>query len=180
MERCFYVDTPVGKLRILSKHSVDNAEDYPGVFIDIVNDESDYYGELLCCVEYDPIINKVQTVTYKPYQEEPVSVIEQTVLPARFNRLFDSIVNKYNAEPDHVGDIYSDFASALRETGVGDKGTLWSDGEMLLTPSCDIANIVADWLDSISGCACTGYYDAQWDKQHGIEDGYSGNWYIDI
>lgn len=74
MKRCFYIDTPLGKLRVYAKHDEDCAADYPGVFIDFVKDERDY-GEMLCCVEYESACNRLQTVAYQPDADEPEAVI---------------------------------------------------------------------------------------------------------
>ena len=75
MKRCFYIDTPLGKLRVYAKHDIDCAADYPGVFIDLVKEETDGYGEMLCCVEYDSVRNRLQTVVYQPYVDDPEAII---------------------------------------------------------------------------------------------------------
>ena len=63
IKREFVVDTPLGKLRVSAKHKVtDCADDYPGVYVDLLNDDGSY--EMLACVEYDSCNNKLQTCTY--------------------------------------------------------------------------------------------------------------------
>lgn len=75
MDRSFIVHTPLGKLRVYAKHDVDCAEDFPGVFVDLIKNDADEYGEMLCCVEYDPIGKNLQTVVYQPYVDEPVELV---------------------------------------------------------------------------------------------------------
>lgn len=75
MERSFIVHTPLGKLRVYAKHDVDCAEDYPGVYIELIKNETDKYGEALCCIEYDSCNERLQTIVYQPYNDEPVELI---------------------------------------------------------------------------------------------------------
>lgn len=79
--RIFYVDTPLGKLKIYAKHDnvptcfdendnpvfacKDFPEDYPGIYIDLIRPgEPDTSGELLCVVEYASNQDHLQTVVY--------------------------------------------------------------------------------------------------------------------
>ena len=73
MVREFYVDTPLGKLKVWSKHETDNADDFPGVYIDIVRDGLD--DDMLACVEYDSCSNRLQTLVYQTGMDEPVELI---------------------------------------------------------------------------------------------------------
>lgn len=73
MEREFYVYTPLGKLRVWAKHTSDDPDDFPGVFIDLVCDRGD---EMLACVEYDSIEKGLQTCVYQPNRDDPVSIVK--------------------------------------------------------------------------------------------------------
>lgn len=80
MNRSFYVDTPIGKLKVWAKHDVDCPDDYPGVYIDFIpaGKENDCADEnMVCVVEYESIRGHIQTVVYQPDQDEPVSVIRR-------------------------------------------------------------------------------------------------------
>ena len=70
-KREFYVDTPLGKLKVWAKHEVDNPKDYPGVYIDLVRDGKP--DELLACVEYDSADGTMLTCVYDAmkFGEEP-------------------------------------------------------------------------------------------------------------
>ena len=62
-KREFCVDTPLGRLKVWAKHDgTDCAEDYPGVYIDLVKDgEPDV---LLACIEYDSCDKELQASVY--------------------------------------------------------------------------------------------------------------------
>ena len=75
MEREFYVYTPLGKLRVWAKHTSDDPDDFPGVYVDLVSKEGEW-GELLACVEYDSIEKGLQTCVYQPNQDDPVSIVK--------------------------------------------------------------------------------------------------------
>lgn len=74
VDREFYIDTPVGRLHVYAKHDSDNAENFPGVYIDLVKDNDDY-GDMLACVEYDSAENNLQTCVYQPGQDEPTQIV---------------------------------------------------------------------------------------------------------
>ena len=74
MEREFFIDTPLGKLHVWAKHDKDFADDYPGVYIDIVGGDSEY-GDMLACVEYNSADKILQTCVYQPVTDEPVSIV---------------------------------------------------------------------------------------------------------
>lgn len=78
--REFYVDTPIGKLRIWAKHEVDTPKDFPGVFIDFVDKEN---GDiLLACVEYDHLGGGIYTRVYgDSYNDAPTDSIYHEDLP---------------------------------------------------------------------------------------------------
>lgn len=68
--REFYVDTPLGKLRVYAKYDCDKAEDYPGVYIDFVRTDENGFelypdDNMICCVEYDPEFGQIQTHPYE-------------------------------------------------------------------------------------------------------------------
>ena len=74
MGREFYISTPLGRLRVWAKHTSDDPDDFPGVFIDLIRDGQD--DEMLACVEYDSIEKGLQTCVYQPGMDEPASVVE--------------------------------------------------------------------------------------------------------
>lgn len=43
-KREFYIDTPIGKLKVYSKHEKDCPADFPGVFVDLVRDGKEDKG----------------------------------------------------------------------------------------------------------------------------------------
>lgn len=61
-KREFYVDTPLGKLRIYAKTEKDSDTEFPGVFVELLSD----FGRPLTvgCVEYDPAAEKLLTTVY--------------------------------------------------------------------------------------------------------------------
>jgi len=61
-KREFFIDTPLGKLRVWAKHEIDTPEDFPGVFVDMVDEK---HGDLcLACVEYDHLGGGIYTRVY--------------------------------------------------------------------------------------------------------------------
>ena len=92
--------------------------------------------------------------------------------------VFESLVQKHNQDIDKV---YFEFGEMLMENHpLCDKNVLWCNGEILLAANVEIANEVADWLDELFDCACTGYYDPAYDAAWGLTDECTGYWYIDI
>lgn len=65
-------------------------------------------------------------------------------------------------------------------------GEVWSDGDMILCRSEQIADAIADMIESLyksddnEVLIGTGYYDPAEDKRLGQEDRYTGWWYVDI
>jgi hypothetical protein len=76
MKREFYIDTPLGQLKVWAKHETDNAEDFPGVFIDLVCEDG--AEDMLACVEYESVGGVLQTCVYQPGIDEPVSIVRHT------------------------------------------------------------------------------------------------------
>lgn len=80
-ERMFYIDTPIGRIKVWAKHSVDDPEDYPGVYIDVIpnGNRDDNADENMCSVvEYDSVNKCIQTCVYQPYSDEPVAIIRRS------------------------------------------------------------------------------------------------------
>lgn len=76
--REFFVDTPLGKLRVWAKSDVDDASDYPGVYIDLIpkNKPVDFADDyMIACIEYDSSDNKIQSCLYQPTIDEPVEIV---------------------------------------------------------------------------------------------------------
>lgn len=59
--REFTVATPKGWLKAHAKYATDAPEDYPGVYIDIIQPDGD---DLLCCVEYDSLADGIYCRVY--------------------------------------------------------------------------------------------------------------------
>lgn len=82
MDRTFYIETPIGKLKVWAKHETDSAADYPGVYIDFIpygfNDTgNDDDKNMVAVVEYDPFNKCIQTLVFQPSKDEPIAVIER-------------------------------------------------------------------------------------------------------
>lgn len=76
--RFFFIDTPAGKLKVWAKTNVDEDDDYPGVFVDLVCNERQNYGDLIACVEYDSAMERLQTVAYKIGNDMPAKIYDNT------------------------------------------------------------------------------------------------------
>ena len=76
--RDFIVQTPEGKLRVWAKTAVDDPEDFPGVYIDLLEEEEDSgysAGELICAVEYESVDKNLQICSYTDLSsDEPTSI----------------------------------------------------------------------------------------------------------
>ena len=61
MPREFYINTPIGKIKVYAKTNVDDPSNFPGVYVDLVKGD-----ELvqLACVEYESNKEKLQTCVY--------------------------------------------------------------------------------------------------------------------
>lgn len=60
--REFFIDTPMGRLKIHAKHQKDTPDDFPGVFVDLVQPNGE--DILLACVEYDSCAGGIYTRVY--------------------------------------------------------------------------------------------------------------------
>lgn len=84
-KREFFVDTPFGRLRATAKSDycnrnpdgIDDPEDFPGIYIDLIEpgQPDDVYGELLCVVEYESALDRLQSVIYQPMCDDPTSIV---------------------------------------------------------------------------------------------------------
>lgn len=73
--REFYIDTPLGKIKVYAKHQKDTPNEYPGVFVDFIDNE----GELitLACTEYDSLHGTIQTCVYGDGNDDsPTNVVQ--------------------------------------------------------------------------------------------------------
>ena len=70
MKREFFIETPLGKLRVYAKYEGDSPDDYPGVFVDFITPENE--SIILTCTEYIPGDGKIKTTVYDGTSEEPV------------------------------------------------------------------------------------------------------------
>ena len=50
-KREFFVDTPLGKLRVYAKRDIDDPNDFPGVYVNLITPAAPQ-GDMLACVEY--------------------------------------------------------------------------------------------------------------------------------
>lgn len=74
-KREFFVDTPMGQLRVYAKHANDHPEDYPGVYIDLIRPGVERIdSDPVCTVEYESCNKKLQTVAYNAEMDVPVAV----------------------------------------------------------------------------------------------------------
>ena len=79
-KRKFYVDTPLGKIKVWAKYEVDDPADYPGVYIEFIpNGKRDCCEDkdLIAVVEYDSCQKCVQTCVYQPSEDAPVAIIKR-------------------------------------------------------------------------------------------------------
>ena len=49
--------------------------DYPGIIVDLINPKLSEDDGLICCVEYEQLMQQIQTVTYRPGEDEPTDII---------------------------------------------------------------------------------------------------------
>ena len=89
-KREFFIDTPLGKLKVYAKHEKDCPVDYPGVFVDWVREDGETL--MLACTEYDSGDNSLMTCVYQPGADEPVEVVHHDLdvgEKARFISVWD-------------------------------------------------------------------------------------------
>ena len=72
-KREFFVDTPLGKLKVWAKHETDTPEDFPGVYVDLARKGK--ADDLLSCIEYDSCNDRLQTCVYQPGHDEPCELV---------------------------------------------------------------------------------------------------------
>ena len=76
--REFFIDTPLGKIKVYAKTNADDPSDFPGVYVDLVKED-----ELiqLACVEYESVYKKLQTCVYGDgLDDAPTVVVTHTNL----------------------------------------------------------------------------------------------------
>lgn len=73
--REFEITTPLGNLRVYSKHKNDMPNDFPGVYIDHMPT-----GDMLACVEYVHTDDYIQTCVYQPGNDTPCNVTKHKLL----------------------------------------------------------------------------------------------------
>lgn len=71
-KREFYIDTPLGTLRVYAKHKEDDPKDYPGMFLEFMGKEE---GNLLASIEYDSAVKGYMHV----YMERFTLIIRQSL-----------------------------------------------------------------------------------------------------
>ena len=77
-DREFYIETPLGLLKVFSKHDVDLSLDYPGVNIDLIREGEDDLP--LATVEYESTKDHIQTVVYAEIsREDPTDIIPHNI-----------------------------------------------------------------------------------------------------
>lgn len=74
VKREFFVDTPLGKLRVYAKHETDSPEDFPGVYVDLITPAAPQ-GDMIACVEYESCNGNLQTCVYQPAFDDPEVVV---------------------------------------------------------------------------------------------------------
>ena len=79
-KREFYVETPLGFLRVSAKDpdDTDKFADYPGVYVEFVKDKDDRWGELLATIEYDSEFERILTAVYDKDADAPVTIVDHT------------------------------------------------------------------------------------------------------
>lgn len=73
--REFFVDTPLGKLKVWAKHKTDDPEDFPGVYVDLAGKDGEE-DVCLACVEYESSKEGLYTCVYGNVKDDsPTHVI---------------------------------------------------------------------------------------------------------
>lgn len=100
---------------------------------------------------------------------------------APYRKRFDELVVKHGASRNKPSsDIFCEFSELCWFGDLRNKNILWSNGNLFLAPSAEIADEVANWLDELGFDACTGYYDPEEDRRNDCVDECTGFYYIDI
>lgn len=82
--------------------------------------------------------------------------------------------------------IFTQICNCLASYGsegrkVGGWRHIWSDGDRILCSMSADADLIADVLEMIGyEDIHTGYYDPKEDAQDGINDEYTGYWYVEL
>ena len=79
-KREFYVETPLGRIKVWAKHEDGNdvPDDFPGVYIDFIpkhKPDLTWANDQICCVEYNPIDECIKSVLYQPGVDEPTDIV---------------------------------------------------------------------------------------------------------
>ena len=108
-KREFYIDTPLGKLHVWSKHDgKDCPADYPGVYVD-APPAYDGSSVLLACVEYcpegadDPTKGYLQTCTYGNWADDAPTHVEHHILPTKEEE--EEYLREVEAEAETQDDV---------------------------------------------------------------------------
>lgn len=116
-KREFFVDTPMGKIKVYSKHDKDCPADYPGVYVDFVEPGGDLVP--LACVEYNSVDKWIQTCVYGDgSNDSPTEVVHHENLATDSLSKAMKLISEYcEGEFDHPCDV-ADFAD-LSKVPVG-------------------------------------------------------------
>lgn len=72
-KREFHIDTPLGRLKVYSKHDKDCPADFPGVFVDLVRKGNE--DMMIACVEFDSVEqNLLATIYGLLYSDTPTDI----------------------------------------------------------------------------------------------------------
>lgn len=106
--REFYVNTPLGRLKVWAKYDIDNPEDFPGVFVDFIDKDGE--NICLCCTEYDSVNKAIYTHVYgngnsdsptdSIYHENLEQTDEQHFDREELGKLFQTLVDLSYKLPD--------------------------------------------------------------------------------
>ncbi len=77
-------------------------------------------------------------------------------------------------------DLWSLLTSLLPHYPTGKRPDYWSDQDLILCPSLDEANVLADVLEAVGFDPVTGYFDPAVDDEWGTRDKYTGYAYVDL
>lgn len=103
VKREFFVDTPLGKLKVYAKHETDSPHDFPGVYVDLVTNEG---SEMLACVEYASNIKQMQTCAYQVGCDSPESVVVHEIETVSIIRAGTEEIIEVPFDTIQAGDIF--------------------------------------------------------------------------
>lgn len=81
---------------------------------------------------------------------------------------------------EQLKSLWSLLTSLLSHSPSDKPHDYWSDGDIILCPSVEEANVLADILEAAGLDTVTGYYDPAEDDASGSRDKYTGYAYVDI